>query len=122
MSKDRGFSLLEVIIALFILSTTALGFMRVTQTSVEAARDLEVRYLASIVADNQLVEIFGEDIPVRIGVETGTESQHGRAFDWQREVSQSERQGVFQIEVEVRPAGGERVLAILTALKAELVS
>ena len=122
MNRDCGFSLLEVIVALFILSTTAVGFMRVTQTSVEAAKEVETRYLASIVADNRLVELFGENIPIRIGLETGAELQQGRNYDWEREVSSSGRPGILQIDIYVRAAGGEQILTSITAFKAELVS
>lgn len=122
MKRDAGFSLLEVIIALFILSTTAVGFMRVTQTSVQAAKEVEHRYLASIVADNKMVEMFSEDIPLRIGVDGGSEIQHGRSFDWERTISSSIRTGVLEIRIDVRPTDGTLVLASATALKAEPLS
>lgn len=119
MKHELGFSLVEVIVALFILSTATTAFIRVSSGSVQAAGNVEVKYVASIVADNQLVKVFGEDVPMRIGVVSGTEEHFGRQFEWERTISHGPRPGVLAVRLRVRREGDDLILASLSALKAE---
>ena len=53
MSKasDHGFSLIEVVVALGVLSTAAIGFSTFSRDSTAGVRQLEARYLARAVAE-----------------------------------------------------------------------
>jgi general secretion pathway protein I len=63
MGDERGFSLMEALVALLIIGIAAAGIIRATQTHVESIRDLEMRAAAQWVAENHLVELglVGED-------------------------------------------------------------
>jgi len=78
-----------------------------------------VKYVASIVAENQLVRVFGGDVPVRIGVVSGIEEHFGRQFVWERTILRGPRPGVLAVDLRVRKEGEDLILASLSALKAE---
>lgn len=56
-SKRRGFTLLEVMIALAILSVTAIATIKAYNSSIEQQRSLEERTLALWIADNTLNKV-----------------------------------------------------------------
>ncbi|WP_034737923.1 type II secretion system minor pseudopilin GspI [Hyphomonas chukchiensis] len=54
---NAGFSLIEVLIALTVLSIAGGAFIRVAQNHIETVDRLEVRMISDIVAQNTLVEL-----------------------------------------------------------------
>jgi len=62
VSTDRaGYSLMEAIVALFILAIVAVGLTRATQSHIDGVRGLEQRAVAQWVAENRLVELAVAD-------------------------------------------------------------
>lgn len=58
MIADRaGYSLMEAIVALFILAIVAVGLTRATQSHIDGVRGLEQRAVAQWVAQNRLIEL-----------------------------------------------------------------
>lgn len=55
--RREGYSLMEALVALFILAIAAVGLSRATQTHVDGVRGLEQRVIAQWVAENRLVEL-----------------------------------------------------------------
>lgn len=55
--KRDGYSLMEALVALFILAIATVGLTRATQTHVDGVRGLEQRVVAQWVAENRLVEL-----------------------------------------------------------------
>ena len=119
MSKqtERGFSLIEVVVALGVLSTAAISFSALSQNSVSGVSQLETRYLARTVADAQLVDVFTDITPIEIGVTSGTADQMGRAFEWVRTISPSTQEGLFLVNVQVSGLDDGVVLAEISTLK-----
>ena len=56
MRRD-GYSLMEALVALFILAIATVGLTRATQAHVDGVRGLEQRVVAQWVAENRLVEL-----------------------------------------------------------------
>ena len=57
MSRRDGYSLMEAMVALFILAVATVGLTRATQTHIDGVRGLEQRVIAQWVAENRLVEL-----------------------------------------------------------------
>ena len=57
MKARDGYSLMEAMVALFILAIVAVGLTRATQTHIDGVRGLEQRAVAQWVAENRLVEL-----------------------------------------------------------------
>ncbi len=119
MTSEKGFSLIEVVVALGVFSLGVLGLMRAGSQSLATGRDVEARFLARIVAENVLADALIDPNPVVLGVSEGDETQMGRDYRWRRIISESPRQGLAIIEVEVTAASSESpTIARLRTLKA----
>lgn len=117
VQKDHGFSLIEVVVALGILSTAAISLSTLTRGSLSGAKQIENRYLARVIADNQLARSFVEQSTLRVGLNDGTVSQMGKEFIWTRTVSPTSQEGLLAIEIQVRHVDEETVLAQVSTLK-----
>ncbi len=53
----QGYSLMEAMVALFILAVATVGLTRATQTHIDGVRGLEQRVVAQWIAENRLVEL-----------------------------------------------------------------
>lgn len=62
--RRDGYSLMEAIVALFILSIAASGFLIATQAHIDGVRGLEDRIVGQWVAENRLTELaLGDATP-----------------------------------------------------------
>lgn len=57
MRGRDGYSLMEAMVALFILAVATVGLTRATQAHIDGVRGLEQRVIAQWVAENRLVEL-----------------------------------------------------------------
>ena len=109
-SRDDGLSLVELLVALLVLSIAVIGLFRVmNQATLAGAADRD-RSLARIVAQNRAAELaLGlDDLPAQ-------EMLAGRA--WEVSVTQAATGGGFsETTVAVRPAGGGSGAQLLTYL------
>lgn len=55
--SERGFSLIETLVALLVLGIASVGLIRATEGHVDATRGLEDRAVAQWVAENRLAEL-----------------------------------------------------------------
>ena len=115
--SEQGFSLVEVIVALGILSTAAIGFSELTRGSIDGAKQIEMRYLARTIAENELVGTFTDETPLRIGVTSGETVQMGRSFSWVRTITATGEDGLLLVELQVSGQQSETVLVQLSTLK-----
>lgn len=114
---ERGFSLVEIVVALGVLSTAAISFSALSQNTISGTSQLEARYLARTIADAQLVDVFTDQRPLEIGVTTGESLQLGGSFEWVRTISESTQDGLFVVSVQVSEAGGGAVLVDISTLR-----
>lgn len=113
-----GFSLVETIAALGILSLAALPLMQLASDALVNTSRLESRLLARTTAENVLARTITNPIPLEVGQTNGREEQLGRSYDWTLTVLPTDRQDLLRLEVQVRQAGIEQVQARLVTLKA----
>jgi type II secretion system protein I len=116
-SSENGFSLIEVVVALGILSTTAISLSMIGSQSIDGVKQVEARYLARTVAEAQMAAVFTQAEPLEIGVERGQAMQLGQNFDWERVIEQSGRAGLLFVQVDVTAADDNTVLARIDTLK-----
>ena len=114
---ERGFSLVETVAALGILSLAAVPLMQVATGAVQNTARLESRLLARTTAENVLARAMSDPDPVEIAVSAGTETQMGRDYAWELNVLPTGRDALVRMEVYVHEAGGQQVLARLMTLK-----
>lgn len=115
--RERGFSLIEVLAALGVFSVGAMGLIHLQNNTTSAARHVEARFLAQIVAENAMADLMTTPEPLLIGVSTGEEVQRHRNFVWTRTIGPTDREGLLLIEISVTDPLTGQVIARLHSLR-----
>ncbi len=112
--RRRGFTLVEVLVALAIIAVAlAAGFRSVAQ-SAETATALKARTLALWVAQNRLAEAQLEIPSPAVGERDGNETQAGALFAWHQTVGGTPNPAFRRVEITVADAArSDYVLARL---------
>jgi general secretion pathway protein I len=104
-SSHRGFTLVEVLVALAIVAVAlAAGFRSVAQ-SAESATALKGRTLALWVAQNRLAAAQLETPAPATGESNGNETQAGALFAWHQSVLGTPNPAFRRVEITVADAG-----------------
>jgi len=114
LSKLRGFTLIEMLVALAILAIALAAVQRSVSGSLDNAFELKQRLLASWVADNRLAELRATRLLPPVGETSGEEIQAGITFYWKSQVSTTPNPFVERVEITVTNAGNsDHALATL---------
>lgn len=116
MKASRGFTLLEVMVALAVLAIALTAVMRSVGAATRNVEEVRLRTLALWVAENRLAEHRARQDWLAPGAYDGQVDQAGQAFRWREEVEATPNAQFRRIDVAVwhGDGGGERVLARLT--------
>jgi general secretion pathway protein I len=115
MSRASGFTLVEVLVALAIVSIALMAALRAAGQGTQAAGELRLRLLASGVAENRLAEHRARGAWLPVGIARGTQSQGGVELAWREEVISTPHPAFRRVDVFVSaPAQESRSLARLT--------
>lgn len=118
--REAGFTLIEMIVALAVLSLGLVALLNVTGENVRAASRIRENLVGEILAENHLVEAMLATDDLDMGRKTGEEDMAGRHWLWERTIAPTGNAAMLRVEVSVRPADeGEdgRKAAALTAFK-----
>lgn len=85
-NRHDGFTLVEVLVALTIVSIALLAALRAAGQGTNNVEALRLRLLAGWVAENRLAEHRARRDWLPLGVQRGTERQGGIDFAWREEV------------------------------------
>lgn len=112
--NQNGFTLVEVLVALAVLTIALAAVMRALSQGIDTSSSLRDRALAMWVAQNRLVtHQIQKDWP---GLDTteGTADMAGREWRWREQVLAAPGEAdLRQIHIEVRAAGDTQTLARL---------
>jgi general secretion pathway protein I len=111
MKRCRGFTLLEVLVALAIFAVVAASVLTASARSLQTASSLEEKTLAMWIADNRLSELQLAETPPGDGRDQGELAFAGRRWQWQSEIRASSEPSMRRVTLWVAPfpAGGSRV-------------
>jgi general secretion pathway protein I len=117
--KEDGFSLIELLVAVSILSLAAVTLLQSQTQAISMSTRVEERSLAAIVAENQMNLALGQLDPLQAGITRGREAQMGVPFEWTRTVSSAAGSELMLVTVSIRRAGaGEEMLSLTGFRKA----
>lgn len=112
-SRARGFTLIEVLMALAVLAIALAAILRTVGQSIDLTVDLRDRALAGWVAQNRLIaHQLQKDWPAAETTDGQTE-MGGRVWRWREQVSTTPEPALRRIEIEIRADRGEQRLARL---------
>ena len=113
---EVGFTLLEMLVALSIISIAALTLVRLDAFAVRSAGDLDERTMAGIVAQNRAVELWTDPAPPTIGSDVSSVANAGRNWRIEQRVAPTADDSLLRIDLTVRPESG-RGQATLTIIR-----
>lgn len=113
--RRAGFTLIEVLVALAIVSIALLAALRAAGQGTASVGELRARLLAGWVAENRLAEHRARGDWLPIGIQRGREREGNIEFAWREEVIATPNPAFRRIDVFVLAAPGDsRVLAHYT--------
>jgi general secretion pathway protein I len=112
--RARGFTLIEVLVALAILAVALAAASRASALMAGSSTELRQRLLASWVAQNRLAELQARRAWPNVGTREGEAEQAGLKLVWRETVSDTPNQAFLRVEISVGEQGREHRLAQLT--------
>jgi len=104
-SRHRGFTLLEVLIALAIVAMSVGALLGTVTSSASNIIYLKDKTLAEWVALNRLTEVrIDQQMPAK-GKRSGNTVMGGMRWEWQEEVIELPIKGMFRVEVRAHATG-----------------
>lgn len=114
----RGFTLIEVLVALAILAIALAAASRASAMMADSSVELRNRLLAGWVAQNRLAELQARRAWPDPGTREGEVEQAGLKLAWRETVSPTPNQAFRRVEISVSEPGQDHRLAQLTGFLA----
>lgn len=111
MRQQKGFTLLEVIVALVILALTMTGLVTSIGDGANNQSAIEERTFAQWVALNQIAEMQLSESKVQLGNSNGVAEMAGRQWEWQQLIEKTSDPLVHRIIVTTSREGQESKLS-----------
>lgn len=108
--KDKGFTLVEVLVSLVIFSVAILGLTQAGTQTVATLTQLEQKTYASIIADNQLALARLRTGPQSSLTLSGEAEAGGRAFDYRVIRKETDVPNFFELVVTVNAVNSPQIL------------
>ncbi len=99
--KQTGFTLLEIIVALAILTIALSAIVTVGSNRAETLIILREKNRALVVANNILQRYTSESQQVSVGLIDGVQENGNTAWKWQVNVQPSSNQYIYRLDVKV---------------------
>lgn len=107
-NRRRGFTLLEVLVAVLLLSLALVALVRLAGLDARASAQLRDGTLAQWVAANVLAETRLRASMPAVGRSNGEVKMGGQRWRWVLEVNDTEEPGIRRLDVEVVPVNALR--------------
>lgn len=114
--RERGFTLLEMMVALAIFSLAALALLRLEGATLASTFELDKRTMAQIVARNLAAETLTDPVAPALGDTNGETANGGVTWRWTRRTARVGDQRVVRVDISVADTAGQ-ALAGLTIVR-----
>lgn len=106
-ARRSGFTLVEVLVALAIISIALMSALRAAGLGTNNVAELRSRLVAGWVAENRLAEHRARASWLPLGIQRGTQREGGMDFVWREEVIATPNVAFRRIEIRVFAPGDE---------------
>lgn len=107
MRGSRGFTLIEVLVALAIVAIGMAAVLEALTSSANTAVYLQDKTFAEWVALNRIETVRLSGTLPSPGTSSDNIDYAGRSWEWQQKVTTTRVKGMVQIDVDVRPANSQ---------------
>ena len=115
-TTEKGFSLIEVVVSLFILSVSVITIYNLIISTASSSYDLEQRYLAKEVANNRISLIHTLEKSLRPIQRSGEMVMGGQQWRWEETINNGPSEEFFEYEIFVRPENEETYIYTIKGL------
>lgn len=116
-NNEGGFTVVETLVALFVFALAGVGLVSMQTQSTDSYARVETRALASIVAQNRLIDAMALRTPPVIGSQDGDTQLGGRTWRWRTDVLVTDDPATLRIEAFAFTAGEESPAATVSAYR-----
>ena len=99
---NRGFSLIEVVVALFILSTSIIVLYNLILSTNVSIFNLQDHYLSKEVANNRIALIHSIERPSLNSYRDGYMEMGGKTWEWQENFKEGDTKDFIQYEILIK--------------------
>ena len=115
-TTEKGFSLIEVVVSLFILSVSVITIYNLIISTASSSYNLEQRYLAKEVANNRISLIHTLEKSLRPIQRSGEMVMGGQQWRWEETINNGPSEEFFEYEIFVRPENEETYIYTIKGL------
>jgi general secretion pathway protein I len=119
MMKSRGFTLLEVMVALIIVALSLTALTASMNQMIDAANTMRERTFASWIAQNKIAEIRLANVLPDEGTSSGDIEFGNADWEWEAVISNTEIENFRRIDVAVSQYGSDYVILTVTGFIGE---
>lgn len=105
--RPQGFTLIEVLVALAVISVALLASLRAAGQSTSGVEELRSRMLAGWVAENRLAEYRAREEWPALGIRRGTALQGSIEFAWREEITTTPNPAFRRVDIYVHRSAEE---------------
>ena len=100
--NKKGFTLIEVLIAMTILSITLIAVIKTVTAQSKNIYYLKTKSIANLIASNKLIEIELQKTWPNIGITKGNEKMADNIWYWEVNVSKTPDNNVRRLEINIK--------------------
>ncbi len=115
MTRETGFSLIEMMVALTVLAVAGLALVNMTTATTRNTAAVESGSLAALAAEN-ILNLYWLDAAAPAS-RSGRYELAGIEYDWSLDVARTDDDGLLRLHLQVREAGQSRVAAEYTTFR-----
>ena len=115
-NRQQGFTLIEIMIALLIVSVGVVAVMTATAKSVDIAADLERRTVASWVVSNKISEVLQLSKTESVSARKSTDKTEMGGYEWRVRtvIEETQLERVFRLTVEAYDDNSRQDTAVIS--------
>jgi general secretion pathway protein I len=108
VKPSRGFTLIEVLVALAIMALAFAALLRASGLAAENSATLRERMLAGWMAENHMARLQALHVWPVLGIQSGSLTQDQRSWMWEQEVFPTDDPQLLRIEIRILSPGAAR--------------
>ena len=118
-SRARGFTLIEVMVALAVAVLALVAVMASISQMVDAGTAMRDRTYAAWIAQNKIAELRLANVEPDVSETNGDVEFAGLEWDWRATVSETGVEYLYRVDVDVSFAGSDDVIRTVTGFVGE---